>query len=122
MQKECLNCGNLITGRIDKKYCDDLCRNAYHNDQNRDTSKYVRQVSRILMNNRRILFELNPDDKSKTTRSKLLSKGFDFNYFTNIYTTKAGAVYYFCYEKGYLALENEWYMLVTNLDVAKQNG
>jgi len=41
-----------------------------------------------------------------------LSKGFDFEFFTSIYTTKTGNVYYFLYDQGYMALENEGYVLV----------
>ena len=40
------------------------------------------------------------------------SKGFDFNYFTSIYTTKSGTIYYFIYDQGYLPLENQYYALV----------
>ena len=48
------------------------------------------------------------------TVSKMMSieKGFDFNYFTSIYTTKAGTVYYFVYNQGYLPLEGDYYALV----------
>jgi hypothetical protein len=42
----------------------------------------------------------------------LLSKGFDFEYFTNILQTKTGNTYHFLYDQGYMALENEFYILV----------
>ena len=36
-----------------------------------------------------------------------------FNYFTNIYTTKAGTVYYFVYDQGYLPIDGgDYYALV----------
>jgi hypothetical protein len=47
-------------------------------------------------------------------------KGFDFTYFTSQYKTKEGAVYNFCYEHGYLALENNWYLLVVKSESPKQ--
>jgi hypothetical protein len=65
-----------------------------------------------LRKNYRVLSELNVEGKSKTTKTKLLSKGFDFEYFTNILQTKTGNTYYFLYDQGYLALENDIYMLV----------
>lgn len=111
-KKECLECGKPVYGRRDKKFCDDQCRNAYNNRQNSESNNYVRNVHSLLRKNRRILQELNPEGKSKTTRSKMIEKGFDFTYHTSTYTTKAGATYYFCYEYGYLALENEIYVLV----------
>lgn len=111
-ERSCLECGEPIYGRIDKKFCSDQCRNSYNNRLNSDSNNYVRNVHNILRKNRRILEELNPKGKAKTTRSKLLDKGFDFTYHTSTYTTKAGAVYHFCYEYGYLQLENDFYALV----------
>lgn len=97
---------------MDKKFCSDQCRNEFNNKRNRDDNNYIRNVNNILRKNRRILFQLNPHGKSTTHGDKLSQKGFDFNYYTSTYTTKAGAVYYFCYEYGYLPLDNNFYALV----------
>ncbi|AVR45004.1 hypothetical protein C7S20_06810 [Christiangramia fulva] len=112
MEKHCLECGEVIRGRTDKKFCSDYCRNAYHNKANKDTSNLIRNVNNLLRRNHRILEELNPDGKTSVSRSKLLTKGFNFEYFTSIYTTKAGAQYFFIYDQGYLPLENDFYALV----------
>ena len=34
--KTCLNCGEEINGRVDKKFCCDYCRNHYNNKLNSD--------------------------------------------------------------------------------------
>jgi hypothetical protein len=73
---------------------------------------FVRNINNILRKNRRILSELNPGGKKVVSKEQLASKGFNFNYFTNTYTTKAGKVYYFCYDQGYLPVENNQYALV----------
>lgn len=112
MQKACPECGEKIVGRTDKKFCSDYCRNAYNNKMNKDSTNLVRNVNNLLRKNYRILQELNPTDKTKTTKSKLLAKGFSFEYFTSIYTTKSGTVYYFIYDQGYLPLESDYYALV----------
>ncbi|TXD95882.1 hypothetical protein [Gillisia hiemivivida] len=112
MQKACPECGEKIVGRTDKKFCSDYCRNAYNNKINKDSTNLVRNVNNLLRKNYRILQELNPTDKTKTTKSKLLAKGFNFEYFTSIYTTKTGTVYYFVYDLGYLPLESDYYALV----------
>jgi hypothetical protein len=65
------------------------------------------------------MHELNPEGKVKISRSKFMSKGFNFNYFTNIYTTQTGKTYYFCYETGYLPIENEEVLLVRNDDKSR---
>jgi len=72
----------------------------------------MRNINNKLRKNYRILSELNIDFKSKTTRSKLLNKGFDFDYFTSILNTKTGNTYYFVYDQGYMALESDFFILV----------
>ncbi|KAF2507441.1 hypothetical protein [Flavobacterium foetidum] len=110
--KTCLECSEKIVGREDKKFCSDNCRNAYNNKINKDSTNFMRNVNNKLRKNYRILAELNTDGKSKTTRDKLLSKGFDFEYFTNILQTKTGNTYYFLYDQGYRSLDNDYFMLV----------
>lgn len=112
MEKNCLECGERIIGREDKKFCGDGCRNAFNNKMNKDSNNYMRNTNNKLRRNYRILAELNSEGKSKTTRLKLLNKGFDFDYLTNIRTTKNGNTYYFIYDQGYMAVENDFYLLV----------
>ncbi len=45
--------------------------------------------------------------------------GFNFNYYTNIFSTKSGNCYYFCYDQGYLAIDDEYYALVHRMDYVK---
>ncbi|WP_431012719.1 DUF2116 family Zn-ribbon domain-containing protein, partial [Rahnella sp. PAMC25617] len=47
-KKHCLNCGNVIQGRIDKKFCDDQCRNSFNNQQNALSTNYIRRVNHSL--------------------------------------------------------------------------
>lgn len=108
----CPECGDRIIGRIDKKFCSDGCRNTYNNRNNKDAVNLIRNTNNKLRKNWRILEQLNPEQKTKTTRSKLLQLGFDFKLFTSIYTTKAGTIYYFVYNQGYLPLENDFLALV----------
>ena len=110
--KTCLECDEKIVGRDDKKFCCDSCRNAYNNKMNKDITNFMRTVNYRLRRNYRILCGLNPNRKSKTTRTKLLMKGFDFEFFTNLLQTKTGNTYYFVYDQGYLFLENDAFMLV----------
>ena len=112
MNKTCLECNEKIVGREDKKFCSDGCRNAYNNKINKDSTNYMRNINNKLRKNYRILLALNPEGKGKTTRAKLISKGFDFDYFTNILNTKTGNTYYFLYDQGYMHLENDYFMLV----------
>ena len=112
MVKNCLECGEKIVGREDKKFCSDGCRNAFNNKINKDSNNFMRNVNNKLRKNYRILSELNSEGKTKMSRARLLAKGFDFGFFTNILNTKTGNTYHFVYDQGYLALENDIFMLV----------
>ncbi|WP_196896074.1 hypothetical protein [Aureivirga marina] len=111
-EKKCLNCGESFVGRIDKKYCSDYCRNTYNNRLDKDEKNLIRNINNRLRKNYKILTELNVNGKTKVSKHKLLSNGFDFDYLTSIYTTKKGTVYHFCYDQGYLALENDLFVLI----------
>jgi hypothetical protein len=112
--KNCLSCGKAVRGRTDKKYCDDYCRNNFNNQMKGGSINLVRNINNALRRNLRILSDFLPDgeEMAKTTRERLLQNGFHFNYITHTYTNKKGNVYYFCYDYGYLPLENNWYLLV----------
>ena len=34
--RECLECGEPLKGRVDKKFCSDYCRNSHNNKVNKD--------------------------------------------------------------------------------------
>lgn len=112
--KNCLACDKPLKGRSDKKFCDDYCRNNYNNQLKSITNNQVRNINNALGKNRRILEEMLPsgDEMTKTTKERLLQKGFLFKYVTHLYTTKSGKTYYYCYDYGYLPLENDWYLIV----------
>jgi predicted nucleic acid-binding Zn ribbon protein len=110
--KTCLECTEKIVGREDKKFCSDGCRNSYNNKMNKDSTNFMRNVNNKLRKNYRTLCELNVEGKSRTTRNKMMGKGFDFEFFTSILNTKTGNTYYFVYDQGYRVLEDDYFMLV----------
>jgi uncharacterized protein YjdB len=115
--KQCLFCSNKITGRTDKKFCNDYCRNAYNNQLKSANSPAVRNINNTLIKNRRILETMLGEEKMiKQLKEKLLTQGFNFKYFTHNYTNQKGNVYYFCYEYGYLPLEHDWFLIVKRKD------
>lgn len=102
MAKYCIDCGESLNGRADKKFCSDICRNSYNNKLNSDINNYVRNINNVLRKNRRILCDLTPADKATVHVDKLTEKGFLFSYYTHMYRTRKGDLYYFCYEFGYI--------------------
>ena len=118
-ERICLECEAPLRGRKDRKFCSDYCRNSYNNKLNEDATNYVRRVNNILRKNRRILAKLNPEGKKTVDGITLAEEGFNFHYYTNMYTTQKGSQYLFCYEQGYIKLDNEQYMLVVKQDYVK---
>jgi hypothetical protein len=114
VNKTCLTCGKTVRGRSDKKFCDDYCRNNYNNQLKAGDNNYVRNINNQLRKNRRILHEILPgnEEAAKTTKNKLIQEGFRFKYITHTYTNKKGNTYFFCYEYGYLPLEQDLYLVV----------
>ena len=122
--RTCLECSKPLKGRIDKKFCDEACRNVYNNKLNSDTNTYVRNLTNILRRNRRLLEESLPpnEEMTKLQRAKLLEKGYQFKYGTHTYTNKKGNIYYFCFEFGYLPLEGDWLLIVKRKEEGDGRG
>ncbi|HSF54965.1 MAG TPA: DUF2116 family Zn-ribbon domain-containing protein [Algoriphagus sp.] len=113
-KKQCLHCGKPIQGRMDKKFCDDSCRNTYNNQQNANNINLIRNINHTLKKNRNILESLisKNEEMAKTTRDRLTRAGFNFRYFTHTYQSKKGNFYHYCYDFGYLELEGDWFLIV----------
>lgn len=112
MRKTCHECEQEFQGRLDAKFCSADCRSTYHNRVNYEKRAFQRKINKILWNNRQLLHRMNPRGKKSVSHEKLLESGFNFNYFTNIYTTKSGTEYKFCYDYGYFESGNSYYTIV----------
>ena len=73
-KRKCLECEETFNGRADKKFCSDLCRNAYNNKLNSDQVNYVRNINNILRKNRRIIEDLLPEETATVSQQKLMEK------------------------------------------------
>ena len=102
MERNCIDCDLPLNGRMDKKFCSDVCRNNFNNRLNSDTNNLMRNINHALRKNRKILAYLNPEGKTTVSKERLLDMGYNFGYFTHIHKTKINTVYYFCYEYGYI--------------------
>jgi hypothetical protein len=114
--KNCIACNKIIKGRIDKKYCNDYCRNGYNNQLKSTANNYVRNINNRLSKNRRILENIlgEKDSMIKIKKGHLVQLGFSFELTTQIHKNKLGALYFYCYEYGYMPLDSEWYVIIRN--------
>ncbi len=110
----CLSCNKPVKGRTDKKFCDDSCRNSFNNQLKADNNNLVRNINNALGKNRRILESIisEGEEIAKINKDKMIEKGYQFKYSTHTYTNKKGNTYFFCYDYGYLPLDNNNYLVV----------
>jgi hypothetical protein len=111
-KKACPECGELIIGRTDKKFCSDMCRNAHNNKVNSHTNNYVRNVNNALRRNRRILEACLLNESAAIPRQSLTDRGYNFTFITNEILSANQHKYYFCYEYGYQVLEDDLVLIV----------
>lgn len=99
-ERRCLECKATFQGRSDKKFCTDQCRSTHYNRRHQDSIRFAQEINRILRNNRRILYELNPGGAFHVTLRLLRERGFNFHYHTHT-GKKSGKKVIFCYDQGY---------------------
>ncbi len=112
--RNCLWCEAPIRGRVDKKFCDDSCRNAYNNRKSGKEYRIIQTINHALMRNRRILANHlgQSRQEKKVSREQLLRDGFQFRYCTHHLHFHTGMSAVFCYDYGYLPLPGESFLLL----------
>jgi len=99
--KHCHECGTQLTGRTDKKFCSDHCRNYYNNSLYKQRNEVIKIINRKLKRNTVILERLVTHGISKIKKEQLRAEGFDFGFFTHQFTVSTGEKYNCCYNYGY---------------------
>jgi hypothetical protein len=118
--KTCQQCGQILHGRLDKKFCDDQCRSHFNNLLNCDVSSTMRNINYILRKNRRILSGiLQQSEKGKVNKETLIESGFNFKHFTHYYQNSKGRIFKVCYDFAYSIPESDL-MVLLNLKNRKK--
>jgi hypothetical protein len=118
----CSHCKSKIAGRSDKKYCSIHCKSAHQYQKRKSEEGLYYSIDRQLKINRKLLKAYNKSGLSTVYKERLLLEGFDPNYFTHYWKNKKEQVYLFCYEYGFLYLnenQKEKYILVKWQDYMK---
>lgn len=116
MERTCLNCGEPLQGRVDKIFCNSYCKSNYHYEskKNQEASTFSK-IDKQLKLNRRLIKDFNKSGKSTIRKQKLIAAGFNPRFFTHYWKNNKGQVYLFCYDVGFLSLNEkgvEKYVLV----------
>ena len=102
--KYCLDCGAVLEGRADKKFCSDHCKSSYHYEHSKSkAASLFKNIDIQLKKNRRLLKLYNRAGKATVL---LIAEGFNPRYFTHYraadrWRAKNGNIYLFCYEYGF---------------------
>ena len=104
-KRKCSICDTEIHGRIDKVFCSPNCKSASQYEKIRKEEKLFFHVDTKLKVNRKLLKKYNLNGKTVLRREVLHKEGFDPNFFTHFRKTAKGDVYFYCYDFGFLKIE-----------------
>lgn len=111
METYCMDCGALLKGRSDKRFCNDYCRSHHYHQVNKDELLFLKEINKILKKNKIILERFYTQGISALHRSPMLAAGFNFNYFTHLKSGHGGRTCIYCYEYGYVKLNEDEFLL-----------
>ncbi|MGC4038339.1 MAG: hypothetical protein QM764_20415 [Chitinophagaceae bacterium] len=116
-ERVCKNCGEPIKatkGRRDRLFCNNECKNKYHNAKTYQEEHEISRIYVILRNNRRILAKMfERKDKDEIGRERLLKLGFDFDYHSHFVISKIKRNQFtFCFDYGYRLVRPDIYKVV----------
>lgn len=101
----CRYCNEMIVGRSDKKFCNNHCRSAYHNNYVSGKEAYISTINQQLRKNRAALHKACPIGKATVRITYLEDLGMDFRYHTHTWRSSHNNLYYMCYDYGYMYIK-----------------
>lgn len=108
--RTCLECGDPITGRSDKKFCSDYCRTNYNNRRLEASHSYIRRVNSILLKNKRVLDYMKASQSKSIPLSLAREMGFCQEFHTSESRQGRKRIYH-VYERKFLIQNN--YLFLT---------
>lgn len=102
MTKKCIYCSTEFEGRLNRKFCSSKCKNAHHNEVNRDKESVVRNLNKALHKNWIILQDMYRVYRSTPINLSVLeSNGFKTKYHTHVHNSPVGEKYTMVYDYGF---------------------
>ena len=103
----CPVCGDSIKGRRDKVYCSPNCRSTAQYESRVINERFFLDVDKQLKINRKLLKRYNKSGFTTLRKEKLWEDGFNPRFFTHYWKNSKGQVYLFCYDFGFLELDQD---------------
>lgn len=103
--RSCPVCNGEIKGRSDKRYCSAACKSSFQYEKRGESEPFFFKVDRQLRLNRKILKRHNKSGYTTLRKDVLIAEGFYPKYFTHYWKNQKGQVYLFCYEFGFLEID-----------------
>jgi hypothetical protein len=108
VRKTCPVCGSMLSGRSDKKFCDDGCRTTFNNRRWQQESEDIRKTDSILRRNRKILQSYSQSREAVClSKAHLMASGFRPDFVTRIAPDPSGGLIRYYYEYGLRKLSGE---------------
>lgn len=115
--KHCEHCGRPFhTGRSDRRFCNDTCRNAFNRDKARAEKQAanaaIPEIFKIITRNYAILqsFGALQEGEHYLIKQSLSKTGINLKFFTS--TQQEGdSTWYFCFERGWHILSEDQFEL-----------
>lgn len=98
----CLECGDQIRyGRTDKKFCSEICKSRFHNEQLKTARQFRTKVNSILWRNYQLLDEVLQSGRDSADLIELTTRGFVPGIITS-YSRVGKHDVYNCYDIKYI--------------------
>ena len=91
----CAFCGKELTGRSDKKFCDDMCRNNHAYQHARVENEVINKINKSLLYNRNILRSITKRGRKIVKRQALRDLDFNFDVITGVHAAYKNQEYKF---------------------------
>ena len=103
--RKCPVCEGEIKGRLGKIFCSLRCKSIDQYEKRQVEEAFFIQVDKQLKINRKVLKKYNRSGFTTLRKEQLEKEGFDSNFFTHYWKNSKGEVYLFCYDFGFLEIE-----------------
>ncbi|MDQ3050950.1 MAG: hypothetical protein M3Q95_08710 [Bacteroidota bacterium] len=108
MEKMCVSCGERVTGRADKKYCNEACKNEFHNRKSNRQSPAEKARMTAARKNRSILSKIEASGLTQIGKTELELCGFNFEALTGLKMLGKGKFLLYCFDYQLQLQKEEW--------------